>query len=364
MKQILNWIREYKIHIWIWLIFIFYESILIGFLYKITENPLVYTAHYLVIIFFFYFHADIVLAKSLKRRRQALLILPIAIVLEICAYTISHHLVNVVLIYFGILKESTVYVFDAQFMLRNIYRGLYFLGFSTGYYYLRNYFKERKKTEELEKQRLKDVILQQQTEQALAKAHNAFLKAQINPHFLFNTLDFVYHKVNEHSPVAGETIISLAQMMRFAIDSDQMGEFITLGEEIAQVENLIYLYQIRKNHQLAIHLDHTEEVKQLPFIPLILLTLVENIFKHGNLNTEGHEAQITLAIVEGVFYMETDNLISRNISKLSNNAGIANIENRLRYAYGENLSFTYGQIADHHFRVSISIPVLILQGHA
>ncbi len=364
MKKIFDWTRKNRIHFLIWLIFIFYESILVGFLYNVFENPLVYTAHYLVIIFFFYFHADIVLSKTLKRGKQGLLILPLIIGLEIFLYTISHHIVNIILIYIGILKENTVITFDSQFALRNIYRGLYFLGFSTGYYYLRNYFKERKKTEELERQRLEGVILQQQTEQALAKAHNAFLKAQINPHFLFNTLDFVYHNVNEQSPVAGETIISLAQMMRYAIDSDKMGEFIELGDEIAQVENLIYLYQIRKNNKLEISLDYTPEVKEVKFIPLILLTLVENIFKHGNLTTEGHEAQITLAIVEDVFYMETENLISRNISKISNNAGIANIENRLRYAYGENLSFTYGQTEDNHFKVSISMPMTALSVHA
>ncbi|KQC00587.1 hypothetical protein [Pedobacter sp. Hv1] len=107
-------------------------------------------------------------------------------------------------------------------------------------------------------------------------------------------------------------------------------------------------------------MDYTAEVRKIQFIPLILLTLVENIFKHGNITTEGHGAQITLTVVEDVFYMETENLISRNISKISNNAGISNIENRLRYAYGNDLTFTYGQIEDNHFKVSISIPITAL----
>ncbi|WP_379090849.1 sensor histidine kinase [Pedobacter sp. UC225_65] len=364
MSKSIRWLKRNRYEFIAWIGFVFYETILMGLLFNQFVNFFIYFAHYTVIVVFFYIHANYTLPYTLKNKTRTIFLLPAIIVVHITLYTLSHRLVDIVLFALDIIKPDSYNKFGSDYILRNIYRGLYFLGFSTGYYYLRNYFKERKKTEELERQRLEGVILQQQTEQALAKAHNAFLKAQINPHFLFNTLDFVYHNVNEQSPVAGETIISLAQMMRYAIDSDKMGEFIELGDEIAQVENLIYLYQIRKNNKLEISLDYTPEVKEVKFIPLILLTLVENIFKHGNLTTEGHEAQITLAIVEDIFYMETENLISRNISKISNNAGIANIENRLRYAYGENLSFTYGQTEDNHFKVSISMPMTALSVHA
>ncbi|KQC00586.1 histidine kinase [Pedobacter sp. Hv1] len=242
----MEWLKRNKYDLIAWLGFVFYETILVGLLFNQFVNFFIYFAHYAVIIVFFYIHANYTLPYTLKNKTRAIFLLPAIIIVQITLYILAHRLVDIILFALEIIKPDAYNKFGSDYILRNIYRGLYFLGFSTGYYYLRNYFKERKKTEELEKQRLNDVILQQQTEQALAKAHNAFLKAQINPHFLFNTLDFVYHHVNEHSPMAGETIISLAQMMRYAIDADKMGEFVELGDEIVQVENLIYLYQIRK----------------------------------------------------------------------------------------------------------------------
>lgn len=363
MKRNLSWLQNNKIHIITWAIYIVYESFLIGFLYSQMGHPITYIVHYALNIYLFYFHAHKLLPWALKHKQNVIWLIPLAITVQLVVYAFLLFIIDYSLIDLQIITHVKKIAFTKNFILGALYRSMNFVVFSTGYYFFRNYAKERKRTEELEKQRLNDIIKQQQTEKELVKAHNAFLKAQINPHFLFNTLDFVYHNVNEQSPIAGEAIISLSQMMRYAIDSDKMGEFTLLGDEIEQVENLIYLYQIRKDHQLEISFDYSEAVRSIALIPLILLTLVENIFKHGNLTTPGHSAEITLAVLDDTLYLSTENLIGR-ASKLSNNAGLANIEKRLRYAYGPSLSFSYGAEANNHFRVDIGIPLSALKGQA
>ncbi|WP_165501733.1 sensor histidine kinase [Pedobacter frigiditerrae] len=234
------------------------------------------------------------------------------------------------------------------------------MGFSTGYYYLKTYLKERKRAENLEKERLEKIIQQQKIEQELVIAQNAFLKAQINPHFLFNTLDFIYHNVNKYSETAGDAVIKLAQMMRFAIDSNEMEQTIYLAYEIEQVENLLYLYQIRKNNDLNIHFAYTDEVKQFRLIPLVVLTLVENIFKHGDISNAEDIAFVNLEVKNDLLIIQAVNLINVNKIKGSNNSGLNNIQKRLNYAYGDKIIFQY-QVISNHFKVDIKIPISFLK---
>lgn len=357
-KTKLNWFAANRVHILVWVLFIFYEAIIIGILYNFS-NPVTYILHYAINILFFYVHADWAMPWSTKDRLNAIWKLPVIVVVQLCIYVLLHYWADEFLILIKIIKWKGPYKLDSIFLLKNFYRGIYFMGFATGYYYIKTYLKERKKTEELERERLNNIILQQRITQDLVQAQNAFLKAQINPHFLFNTLDFVYHNVNAHSPIAGDAIIRLAQMMRYAIDSEQVD--VRLGEEIEQVENLLYLNQVRKDKPLNLEFSYTEEVKKLHLIPLVLLTLVENIFKHGDLSDEAHQAQLNVAVVEDVFYLETNNLVNPKPSSHSNNSGLLNIKQRLQYAYGEDVDFSYGIEDQNHFVVRLLIPLVKLQ---
>ena len=207
---------------------------------------------------------------------------------------------------------------------------------------------------------MQTIIDRQKVAQELVIAQNAFLKAQINPHFLFNSLDFIYHNVNKHSEVAGEAIVKLAQMMRFAIDSNEMGDTIYLGEEIEQVENLLYLYQIRKTSDLNVHFSYTDEVRQLRLIPLVILTLVENIFKHGDISKDDDIAVINLAIVNEQLIIQTMNLINISTVQNSNHSGLNNIKKRLNYAYGDSV-VCQNQTIGNHFKVNIVISIPLLK---
>jgi len=336
-----------------------YEVVVTGLLLNNFGNPIIYLAHYSVVICFFYLHSIIILPLALKNRLSGLVLVPLFLVIELTFYSISQFLMAYFL---TVIKLKTeVLKFDSAFVLRNLYRGILFVGYATGYYFLRNYIQERKRAQELEQDKLKAIIQHQQMQQELTNAQNAFLKAQINPHFLFNTLDFVYHNVNKHSPMAGEAVARLAEMMRFAIAAGEREQNIRLVDEIEQVENLIFLYQIRKNNGLAISFIYPEEALELKIIPLVLLTLVENVFKHGYLTSdEKDRAEIILAIDGEILRIETNNSIGRLQTLMSNKTGLKNVDERLGFAYGKNYAFSH-EAKGNKFSVRLSIAISLLQ---
>ncbi|RKR80548.1 histidine kinase [Mucilaginibacter gracilis] len=360
-----NWFNKYRIHLLVWALFIFYETVVIGIVFKVFGHPMTYTMHYIAILLLFYLHADYALPWSLKEKRQAFWRLPFVLSVEVSIFILTSFLIDRFLINSGIMQSKEPLELTSLYSLRVLYRCVYFWGFSTGYYFLKTYNKEKRKTNELEQQHLKEIIKNQKAEQELTKAQNAFLKAQINPHFLFNTLDFIYHNIDVSSPVAADAVIILTDMMRYAVDADKMGDFIRLEDEIEQAENLLYLSQMRKNHALGFRINYNEEVREIHLIPLVLLTLVENILKHGNLNDPEHEALINLYLEDQSFHLVTDNLIDHEPLKLKTgyHSGLKNIEKRLRHAYGNDVRFHYRTDNNNHFKLQLSIPLAHLKVH-
>ena len=351
-----GWFRKYKLHLLVWVSFILYESGVIGLITGVFGNLSAYLSHYTLILFLFYIHANYSLPWAFRNSRAVVWKLPLVIGVEIIAFILFSYCIDELLITTHLLKLKH-YKLTYQNSLQSLYRGIYFMGFSTGYYFILRYTNERRRTNELERQRLQDIIYRQKSEQDLTRAQNAYLKAQINPHFLFNTLDFVYHNIVALSPNAADTIITLSEMMRYAIDADKMGDFIPLGDEIDQAENLVYLNQIRKNHELGFQWKYEENVRQIYLIPLVLLTLVENIFKHGNLTEAGHDAVVRIYVNNETFYIETDNLINGGAYGSGSHKGLSNTEQRLKYTYGDNITFIYYSDESNHFKVQLSFPL-------
>ncbi|TDO22352.1 sensor histidine kinase [Pedobacter duraquae] len=357
-KFILAWVRDNRIHFFAWLCFFTYETILIGLMGGLFPSPLVGPLHFLVNAAFFYLHAGVILPIRFAGGPHYLLIPAIA--LELACYVIVHFGLDTALIGAGVIQLKREYVLDMNVIARNLYRGIYFLGFSTGYYFLITYLEQRKKTEQLEQEKLKAVIHNQHITQQLSDAQNAFLRAQINPHFLFNTLDFIYYNVNQHSPVAGEAIARLAEMMRFSIAAGAGDTVTAMEREIEQVENLIYLNQIRKISPPVIDFNYGPECRKLKLIPLVLLTLVENIFKHGYLGSTGLEiATIHVGIIDGRLHIRTRNAINEVNSRPGMGTGLKNVSNRLLFAYGKNVTYSYARLGTN-FHVEVSVPISLL----
>jgi len=118
-------------------------------------------------------------------------------------------------------------------------------------------------------------LLQQKTEQELR-----LLKSQIHPHFLFNTLNNLYALIHEKSDKAGDVVLQLSDLLSFIL-YDCKADRIPLAKEIKQIENYIALEKLRYGTRVDVQMEVKEDVRDVMVLPLVLLPLVENCFKHG-----------------------------------------------------------------------------------
>ncbi|MET3606922.1 LytS/YehU family sensor histidine kinase [Mucilaginibacter rubeus] len=187
-----------------------------------------------------------------------------------------------------------------------------------------------------------------------SQAQNAFLKEQINPHLLFNTLNAIYSTVYRHSPKDSEAILLLSEIMRYSYEEPDHQGLVPLESEIYQLKNLIKLNTYRFRDTARIDLQLTGHVKDLRIIPLVLLTLSENMFKHGDL--QHCPGSIDIGINENGHLT----FISKNIRKLrgqtdaNSNVGLNNTRLRLDYAYPGNYNLSIVQ-TEEMFTVNLLI---------
>lgn len=169
--------------------------------------------------------------------------------------------------------------------------------------------------------------------QAALKSELDMLKSQLNPHFLYNTLNYFFIKSYDYSDELAESIRKLSDIMRYSLKStDIVSE---LQGEVECVKMLISLHQVRYENHLFIQfneaINHKKEI-----LPLILVTLVENAFKHGILNDPNTPLIINIETTETDIIFDISNKISKRKSRKSTNLGLQNIKNRLDLYYKEN----------------------------
>ncbi|MGB3589425.1 MAG: histidine kinase, partial [Tunicatimonas sp.] len=132
----------------------------------------------------------------------------------------------------------------------------------------------------IEKQRI------EMLKQEKANAELNFLKAQIHPHFLFNTLNNLYALTLEKSDKAPEVVAKLAEMLDYILYRCQ-DEKVPISQEITLLEHYIDLEKIRYGDRLSLDFNYSVDNLQTPVAPLILISIVENAFKHGVSNVVG-----------------------------------------------------------------------------
>jgi two-component system LytT family sensor kinase len=346
--SLLGIITKYRVHFICWLTYICYEISMIGMSTIGTSASmlpgLVYFLFYSLNICLFYFHSKIVLRKNYTRKFLAFLYVPLLIIIELGLYFLFSYLITLLFKNLGYLLYQNPFL-QRKYLLPTLWRGISFILYATGYYFLISY-NQRKESlfaQAIENEKLKNEVL---------RAEQDFLRAQINPHLLFNTLSFIKYAAKKNPDEADQAVMRLSGIMGFALESNT--ETIQLTKELEQVENFIELNQLRFNHKLNIRYSTQLDDKQVNIIPIVLLTLVENIFKHGNLMDERYPAEICVKTTTDHIIIKTSNVQGRNTQVISNNKGLLNIRLRLEQTYKEGYEFTYGMIGNL-FKVYIKI---------
>ncbi|MEO7983614.1 MAG: histidine kinase [Bacteroidota bacterium] len=179
-----------------------------------------------------------------------------------------------------------------------------------------------------------------QLESQISQANFNFLKAQINPHFLHNTLNFLYAKSLPYSEELSEGILTLSDIMRYALSKgNQRDGKAPLRDEIEHVNNVIKISQLRYSNQLKVNFEVSGGVNEAQIIPFVLITLVENAFMHGDLKNTDYPITIKLEIKDNTLYFYCRNKKRTGPKQLSTGLGLDNIKKRLELAYGDNYKF-------------------------
>lgn len=191
--------------------------------------------------------------------------------------------------------------------------------------YLRD---EKKRQKVLEEQKM-------QLEVEKSSANLNFLKAQINPHFLHNTLNFLYAKSIPYSPELSEGILTLSDIMRYALSEGNARDGkAPLRDEIEHVWNVIKINQLRFSNKLNVEFNVRGLVDGISIIPFVLITIVENAFKHGDLMDQQHPIEVMLEINDKGLVFKCRNKKKTGPKELSTGVGLDNIKKRLDLAYG------------------------------
>jgi len=158
------------------------------------------------------------------------------------------------------------------------------------------------------------------------------LKAQINPHFLFNTLNNIYG-MNQINPEKGsEMIMELSDVMRYHLEFSKEGK-VKLEDEIQLLQSYIKLEQLRLRETCDVQVDFEEANENLMISPLLFIPFVENAFKHGTHPTKDCFVHIKLKTNPGSILLTVKNSLIANRKVVKTNIGLQNTKRRLELLF-------------------------------
>ncbi|MCD2424259.1 histidine kinase [Niabella pedocola] len=187
-----------------------------------------------------------------------------------------------------------------------------------------------------------------------ASAEIKFLKAQVNPHFIFNTLNNIYALVFNRSQAALPAIEALAGMMRFTT-YEAGAETVFLTEEVQYIDNLIALEQLR--HEAPLHLQFKKSIanEQQLIPPFMISPFIENALKHGMVEDAASPVTIVLETTASRLTLEVTNKISTRHKDAVGGVGLENIKRRLNFYYPNRHRLqcaTTGQIYNVYLQIN------------
>lgn len=326
-KTISRYWKTLRYHVAFWAVLVIYEVPLAGLLSDRWADFWDYGSHYFLNICLFYFHSHI----ALKRFNNGFIFNFFYIITELFIAFLG----NILILY--ILKSLGVpIIFDRLnrlFFIASGYRFIFIILISTAYWYLRLQILNLKKINsqqamlmnaELENGRLRNTML----EERLSRH-----KSSIIPHFLFNTLHIIYHQLRKVRPVEAKYLLNLSEIMQYNLSPLDSQYKIPLSHELTYLRNYIVLRQLEHDYQIKVHIPISEEEgDKLLIIPLVMATLIENVFHHGMLTDRRYPAELKIWLNRRKLRVRIKNRI-RKTRFQKHGLGMENTLKRLAHFY-------------------------------
>ena len=239
--------------------------------------------------------------------------------------------------------SSTVYLWFEAMLPQNFIVNLFYFLISWAYVGPKEWLKDRRIKQQLEKEKLVTEL--------------NYLKAQINPHFLFNGINSVYHLIDSNAELAKTTLHKFSNLLRYQL-YECNDDLIPLRQELEYLENFIGLEQLRKGSDVKINWEINTDDYQQKIVPLLLTPFIENAFKYlsHHLESEKNILNIQLDIEEGKLDLQVSNTFEKRekTNEKSGGLGLKNVKRRLALLYPNQHQLDI-QEEGNQFKVKLNI---------
>lgn len=205
-------------------------------------------------------------------------------------------------------------------------------------------FRYRLQTAEREKQLIEEKL----------QSELQFLRAQTNPHFLFNTLNNIYGLARKPAPLAAEVVLRLSKLLRFMLYECARSR-IPIGDEIKVIRDYIELEKLRYNERLTVTFEESVDDPGQLIAPLLLLPFVENAFKHGAGETRFNtHIDLLLTLRQEQLHFEIKNNKDPDEGGIKEGIGLKNVRRQLELTYPEKHTLAI-ENQSTYFKVTLEI---------
>ena len=277
------------------IVFLLFGAVNIGLFYL---NFLVYIPHFL---------------DKKKFRTYALILIPTIVLLGLGKYSIA-----LIFKSFVLTTEKGHVITFGMYFLNTVFSSLVFIFLSIVLKFSTDWFMNERVQGELENKRL--------------SAELSFLKSQINPHFLFNSLNTIYSLAYQKSETTPEAVLKLSEIMRYMLYECNDNK-VDLDKELKYLQNYIDLQKIRFGNKAFIEYTVNGNVEHQHIVPLILISFVENAFKHGVANDPENPIVLKLTVGADKLTFYVHNKKHTHNRDAAGGIGLANVQRRLDLLY-------------------------------
>lgn len=328
------------IHLLFWLLVIQLLFDVSGLYNAIVEmlngaNPIsgaIFIIPFMVLLF--YVNTQYLLPKYLNQKywKRYLIGLAGCFILLLLSGRIVYHLFE----YFGIFFDFSAREFIDTFLVNNFF----IIGLSTGLGFAQLAFKNAERVKKVTKK-------QKETELK-------YLTAQVNPHFLFNTLNSIYYlSTEEPAPKTTEAILQLSEIMRYPIREGRQKE-VPLSNEIKFIDSYITLQKIRLGEAYPVSFKKEGNFDNIKIAPLLFIPLVENAFKYGISIKHQSSIHFSVACQKNQLVFIASNEITKTEHIVSHQLGVSNLKERLALIYDQDFFLEQKELGSQ-FLVKLTI---------
>lgn len=274
----------------------------------------------LINISLFYLNYLVLIPRFLNRKQYALYataILIVVIVYGLAKYSIGAIFPDEVLLR-GKKNGITAFIGFWPYFVSTVITSMMFIFMSIVLKFSIDWFLNERIQRDLENQRL--------------TAELAFLKSQINPHFLFNSLNSIYSLAYQRSENTPGAILKLSEIMRYMLYESNDNK-VALDKEVQYLQNYIDLQKIRFGNNAFIDFKIEGEVGDQPIVPLLLIAFIENAFKHGVANDPQWAIKLHISVEREKLFFFIQNKKHSNNRDASGGIGLNNVRRRLDLLY-------------------------------